>query len=406
VPAMRRWRNACAALICALGCSHGPLWRSAEAQDATVELWGKLAGRYADRNIVAGYDLLNEPIPDGDEHLVALYQRIIRQIRLVDSAHLVFVEGSRFATRFSAFTAPLDANQAYSFHLYTFFGGDPAAATRDYLPLSRAQGLPLWNGEYGENSYEAVGKTVAAFRKAEQEGWMSGSGYWTWKHALPQRAPVLAGFEASQGWKQLIAWAAGSGDAPSREGALAAMDDFLAQARMERCSVDERMAALLKPPPQPPWPGRQGGFVHRDGAALVDGAGRRLQLEGVNLGGWLLWEAWIWGAPLSMFHLEEQSQGTILARLSSLVGPEAARAFEGRVYREVIDEKDVERIAALGFNVMRVPIGARSLSDGGWDALDSLLAAAERSGVYVVLDLHGAPGGQSPYFIADPRLER
>jgi hypothetical protein len=398
-------RRVSIALTLALGCSHGPLWRSPQDQEQTVELWGKLAERYADRSIVAGYDLLNEPIPDGDEKLVALYQRIIRRVRSVDSAHLVLVEGSRFATRFSAFTTPLDGNQAYSFHLYTFFGGDPEAATRDYLPLSRAQGLPLWNGEYGENSYEAIGKTVAAFRKAEQEDWMSGSGYWTWKHALPQRAPVLAGFETGDGWKKVISWLAGGGDAPSREEALAAMDDFLMRARVDRCSVDERMAALLKPPTQPRWPGRQGGFVHRNAAALVDGAGQRLQLDGVNLGGWLLWEAWIWGAPLSVLHLKEQSQGSILARLSSLVGPEATRAFEGRVYHELIDEKDIERIASLGFNVVRVPIGARTLANGGWEVLDHLLDAAERNAVYVVLDLHGAPGGQSPYFIADPRLE-
>jgi hypothetical protein len=394
-------------LLLAVSCSHGPLWRSQEDQDQTVALWGKLAERYANRTIVAGYDLLNEPIPDRDEHLVALYQRIIRRIREVDPAHLVFVEGSRFATEFSAFAAPVDANQAYSFHLYTFFGGDPDAKTQDYHPLARSQGLPFWNGEYGEASYEVLDKTVAAFRKAEQEGWVAGSAYWTWKHALPHGSPVLAGFETSDRWKKLIAWAAsGSGDPPTREDALAAMNEFLVAARLKRCTVDQRMAALLRPPAQPPWPGKQNGFVHRDGTSVVDGAGRPLRLEGVNLGGWLLWEAWIWGAPLSVLHLKEQSQGSILQRLSAAVGPDAAHDFEARVFREFIDGEDVARIASLGFNVMRVPIGTRSLEDGGWEVLDRLLDAAERSGVYVVLDLHGAPGGQSPYFIADPRLER
>jgi aryl-phospho-beta-D-glucosidase BglC (GH1 family) len=88
------------------------------------------------------------------------------------------------------------------------------------------------------------------------------------------------------------------------------------------------------------------------------------------------------------------------------VGPQAAHDFEARVFREFIDGEDVARIASLGFNVMRVPVGSRTLEDGGWEAVDRLLDAAERNGVYVVLDLHGAPGGQSPYFIADPRLER
>ena len=37
------------------------------------------------------------------------------------------------------------------------------------------------------------------------------------------------------------------------------------------------------------------GFVHQSGTQLLDGAGQPLKLKGVNLGGWLLWEGWMWG---------------------------------------------------------------------------------------------------------------
>src|SRR5579871_4989773 len=141
-------------LIGALGCAHGPLWKSPTDQAQTVALWRTLAARYANRTIVAGYDLLNEPIPDRDAELVDLYRRIIAGIREVDPHHLVFVEGTRFASNFSAFRAPLDPNQAYSFHLYTWFGNDPVKAVSSYQAIAQAQNVPFWNGEYGENSYE------------------------------------------------------------------------------------------------------------------------------------------------------------------------------------------------------------------------------------------------------------
>ena len=70
-----------------------------------------------------------------------------------------------------------------------------------------------------------------------------------------------------------------------------------------------------------------------------------------------------------------------------------------------VTELDVQRVAALGLTVVRVPIwyelletdveGDNHFKPEGWKRLDDLVTWARRHGVYVVLDLHGAPGGQN-----------
>jgi len=145
-------------------------------------------------------------------------------------------------------------------------------------------------------------------------------------------------------------------------------------------------------------------YVHADGTLIRDEQDRPLHLRGVNLGGWLCWEGWIFGGGF-------ESQSTILERLSSLTGAEAAGAFRDAVHARFIAEPDIARIATMGFNVVRVPLNYRLLEDdarpgaykdAGWQVLDRLLGWCEAHRVYVVLDLHAAPGGQSKLFMADP----
>ncbi|MBI5527997.1 MAG: cellulase family glycosylhydrolase [Deltaproteobacteria bacterium] len=70
-----------------------------------------------------------------------------------------------------------------------------------------------------------------------------------------------------------------------------------------------------------------------------------------------------------------------------------------------VTELDVGRVAELGLNLIRVPIwydaletdwkGQNGFKPQGWRRLDDIAVWARRHGVYLMLDLHGAPGGQS-----------
>jgi endoglucanase len=129
------------------------LWESATNQSRTVDLWKKLAERYATKQWIGGYDLLNETARDlgtGNVPLRALYGSITGAIREVDTNHIVFIEGNWYATDFSGLTPPWDKNMAYSFHKYW---NTPDAGSINYLlSLRSSNNVPLWLGESGENS--------------------------------------------------------------------------------------------------------------------------------------------------------------------------------------------------------------------------------------------------------------
>ncbi|RMG43502.1 MAG: glycoside hydrolase family 5, partial [Methanobacteriota archaeon] len=130
-------------------------------QPMTIKIWKEIATRYANEPYVGGYDLLNEPVlPQGYSNQVLrdFYIQLTDSIRLVDSNHILFIEGNWYATDFSLLTPPWDNNMAYSFHKYW---NDTTVGTIQYLLDIRSQyDVPLWLGESGENSnpwfYEVV----------------------------------------------------------------------------------------------------------------------------------------------------------------------------------------------------------------------------------------------------------
>lgn len=137
-------------------------------------------------------------------------------------------------------------------------------------------------------------------------------------------------------------------------------------------------------------------FVHSQGTRLVDGDGEALYLRGVLLEGWLQWNGRIMGAGLT-------SETEELDRLELLLGARGVEEFRLKVYDRFITEDDIAAIAKLGMNCVRVPINHRCLDDdSGWPYLDRLMDWCERHRVYVILDLHSAPGGQSGVFVCDP----
>jgi hypothetical protein len=146
------------------------------------------------------------------------------------------------------------------------------------------------------------------------------------------------------------------------------------------------------------------GFVHVAGGQLLDGRGSPLVLRGVGLGNWLLREGYMWkfepGGPLSSRQIE--------AFVADLVGERAGAEFWRAFHDRFITEADIERIAAEGFDHVRLPINARvvqsddgELLEDGFRLIDNTIAWCRAHGLWVVLDLHGAPGGQTGTNIDD-----
>jgi hypothetical protein len=145
------------------------------------------------------------------------------------------------------------------------------------------------------------------------------------------------------------------------------------------------------------------GYLHRQDNQVVDGSGNVVRLRGVNLGNWLVWESQLMGSPTIAFTGEAQ----IMKGLTTLVGATAADQFRTDVRSSYITQADIQSIANLGFNSVRVPIPYTLLEDdaapyqykdSGWQALDNLVSWAGQAGIYVIFDLHATPGGQNTFF--------
>jgi len=139
-------------------------------------------------------------------------------------------------------------------------------------------------------------------------------------------------------------------------------------------------------------------FLKARGNELRDAKDRVVHLRGVNVGGWLLIEPWM--CPMDRSGLKDEfSARDLLEQRFGARG--AAELLE--TYREHwFTAADLDRIAGLGMNLIRVPFSYRNLQSedgkwlpGGFDRLDWVVAEAAKRGIYTILDLHGAPGGQT-----------
>jgi endoglucanase len=106
------------------------LWTKPENQNRLAALWQTIAERYKNETTIAGYGLVNEPIPRGSvKTWQTLAQKLANSIRQVDKNHLLFVEsiigidkpaGVTFGgTADSNMIKIKDPNTVYEFHFYS-----------------------------------------------------------------------------------------------------------------------------------------------------------------------------------------------------------------------------------------------------------------------------------------------
>ena len=148
-------------------------------------------------------------------------------------------------------------------------------------------------------------------------------------------------------------------------------------------------------------------FLTVSSSNLVNRNGEAVILRGVNLGGWLLQESWM--CPVSGADGEWGNLDTIEAfKANGFTDEQIQRLFD--TYQDNwITEADLDIIAATGANCLRVPFWYRNFmlneagdwidddldKNPGFRRLDWIIEQAGARGMYVILDLHGAPGGQS-----------
>lgn len=104
-------------------------WQQDEYRRRTISLWEFLADRYKSEEIIAGYDLLNEPVLHDIKLLNEFYRRLITNVRKADPNHIFFVEGNTWSQDIACLEEFDDDNYALSVHFY-----HPLEYTFNYIP--------------------------------------------------------------------------------------------------------------------------------------------------------------------------------------------------------------------------------------------------------------------------------
>jgi len=207
--------------------------------ELTVRLWRTIAERYRDEWIVAGYDLLNEPLPDWfAEHNAAvmpLYRRITEAIREVDSRHMIILEGVHWATDWSIFSETIDDNTMLEFHKY--WNNPDAESLEPYLRARSDLNVPIFMGEGGENNADWY---AGAFRLFEDLdiSW----NFWTWKKMDTTNSPLSVRMPAQ--WSLLQRYASG-GPKPEPAIAWAVLEEHLENIGSDRCERHREVVNAL-----------------------------------------------------------------------------------------------------------------------------------------------------------------
>ena len=159
---------------------HTLFWNHTHFQDRFVALWEEFARRYKGRTVIAGYDVMNEPVTNAPfgrfsnqyepdwKAINQLYRRVTKAIRAIDPNHIIFLEGDLFSREFDGFEPPFAPNLVYSSHNYTDAGFGPGSypglingeqwdfrkQTEFFMNCSgmrftQKHNVPLWVSEFG-----------------------------------------------------------------------------------------------------------------------------------------------------------------------------------------------------------------------------------------------------------------
>lgn len=139
-------------------------------------------------------------------------------------------------------------------------------------------------------------------------------------------------------------------------------------------------------------------FARVQGKNILDGDGKAILLKGTNLGNWLNPEGY-------MFHFKDVNSFRLIDQvIKELIGADNVRNFWSKFRDNYITNEDIIFLKKLGFNHIRVPFNFKLFVledhpeifiDEGFKRLDDVIRWCEEANLYVILDMHAAPGGQT-----------
>ncbi len=143
---------------------------------------------------------------------------------------------------------------------------------------------------------------------------------------------------------------------------------------------------------------QENNFVTIKGKVIITPDGKPILLKGINIGNWLNPEGY-------MFHFKNVNSYRLIDNtIKELVGADEARRFWKNFRDNYITNEDIRFIKSTGLNHIRVPFNFKLFLvedqpdiwlEQGFKRLDDIIKWSKEENLYVVLDLHAAPGGQT-----------
>ena len=140
-------------------------------------------------------------------------------------------------------------------------------------------------------------------------------------------------------------------------------------------------------------------FVTIQGQDLIKPDGEKLFIQGTNLGNWLNPEGY-------MFRFSKTNSGHFINEMfCQLVGPDFTAQFWRQFKDNYVTRQDIRFIKSTGANTIRLPFHYKLFTDedymgitgrqDGFARVDSLVEWCRESQLFLILDMHDAPGGQT-----------
>ena len=142
-------------------------------------------------------------------------------------------------------------------------------------------------------------------------------------------------------------------------------------------------------------------FLQLNNGKITDSNDETVFLKGCNLGNWLMLEMWM----LNYVGKGIEDQHEFIETLEHRFGKKEAEELMDVYRSHWIKENDFDIIKSFGMNTIRLPFDYKllmnsdtkpfQLKSDAWEWLDLAIKIAKEKGLYVILDMHGAPGRQS-----------
>lgn len=145
-------------------------------------------------------------------------------------------------------------------------------------------------------------------------------------------------------------------------------------------------------------------YLHAENINIVDGNGNNVLLRGIGTGNWMIQEGYMMKTGSSA-----PTQHDYRNKLIELIGHEKTDSFYNIWLDNHFTRADLDSMKAWGFNSVRPALhylwftppiedepvpGEITWIDKGFTMLDSLVKWCSENEMYLILDMHGAPGGQ------------